>query len=164
MTKEDLQRFCSTDETRPNLLEPWSQGDFSYAADGYTIIRVPRLSNVEENPVAPNAAELFERFTDNMREFFQIPELQPREIRTCPVCAGKLIFEGDPCETCIDEETPGKIERIVRVQIREALFNRNYLERLKSLPGVLIGPKGPEDPAWIKFDGGDGLIMPIRKD
>jgi hypothetical protein len=48
LTKEDLQRFCSTDETRPNLLEPWSQGDFSYAADGYTIIRVPRLSNVED--------------------------------------------------------------------------------------------------------------------
>jgi hypothetical protein len=144
-------------------MEPWSRGDYSYATDGYTIIMVPCLVNVEENPAAPDAEDFFKTASRGEREYFPIPELPPREIITCPVCGGKLIFEGDPCDTCIDEEKPGKIERIVRVQIGEALFNRNYLERLQSLPGVVIGPKGPEDPAWIKFDGGDGLIMPIRR-
>ena len=164
MTKADLQRFCSTDEIRWGMQEPWSRDDHSYATDGYTIIRVQCLSDVNENSSAPDAANLFTEAFGFQREYFPIPELPPREIITCPVCSGKLIFEGEPCDTCIDEETPGKIERIVRVDIGEALFNRNYLERLQSLPNVMIGVLAAEAPAWIKFDGGDGLLMPIRKD
>jgi hypothetical protein len=50
----DLDQFCAWD--RPAILQPFSYGEWTYAADGKIMIRVPRRADVAENNEAPNAA------------------------------------------------------------------------------------------------------------
>lgn len=50
------------------------------------------------------------------------------------------------------------------IEVGGLLFSDLYLSWLCQLPNCEIGPFGETEPARIRFDGGEGLIMPRRKD
>jgi len=62
MNYEELKKFCSTDITRPNLELPFSQGGYTWAADGRILIRVPEIPGI---PVpefnVPDVVSTFDR-------------------------------------------------------------------------------------------------------
>jgi len=107
-------------------------------------------------------------------------------VYVCPECDG----EGDvsfsngyshytvPCDTCDGEEVvpipksekkqdcgwcdgTGMLTEHRSVPLGCSYFSDVYLALIASaLPGAEIGPLGEKDPARIRFEGGDGLLMP----
>jgi len=203
MTIERLRDFCSVDETRWELLSPFTQGEHSFATDGRLVVRVPRLEGVSTEPRKADAAKLFlpDRGRLPVVEFpprwQALPELwdecqscggtakQKERVKcaecdgtgsvTCGECGndhdcGKCRGEGDvpgrpevPCEDC---DGLGKIEVCTPVlgMPGEVGFNDRYLRRVFSLPGVVMrhDPAEAMEPAYFTFEGGDGLLMPMR--
>lgn len=49
------------------------------------------------------------------------------------------------------------------IEVGPALFSDRYLSWLNLLPNCEIGPIGESKAARIRFDGGEGVIMPMRK-
>lgn len=66
------------------------------------------------------------------------------------------------CERCGGAGT----EMDVPVMFGETAINYRYLKLMETLPGLLVGLSGRKFPDVIpfKFDGGVGLVMPIRPD
>lgn len=105
------------------------------------------------------------------------------KISTCPECegAGEVTFENDfheyevdclTChgkgkvaghEICGDCNGSGKRRVTKRIEVGCTGFSSHYLNLLRDhLPGVKIAPTEPEKANFFKWDGGDGLLMPMR--
>jgi len=87
------------------------------------------------------------------------------ECKTCEG-AGKFTGKEDPnkvplCGKCDDD---GKVLSGKTIDIGCARFSVNLLSRICGLPNVKIAVPGEDVAAKFAFDGGDGLIMPMRKD
>ena len=196
----DLNKFCSIDKdkTRININQPWSRGEYTYATNGVIIIRVSRLPNVPENPVAPDGDNIFLQSAKALkRTWHTIPpytlERKPckdckgngyfqkcdncegkgyvgKNDRDCSDCDGegfkscaKLAPGAYPCEDC-DGEGRGRPECCVDFMAGAKILARlqgAYLELVKDFPHVQLGIAGHMDPVIIRFDSGEGLIMPI---
>lgn len=72
--------------------------------------------------------------------------------------------DGTRCEDC-----GGQGFTIENVPVKVAgiglSISNHLLRRVRDLPGIMIAVKGRVDdlpPVRFKFDGGDGLIMPMR--
>ena len=196
---EILKKFCATDAGHINLATPFSKGEYSYATNGYILIRVPRLADVPERDDAPSTDSLFP-YKDPPEWFalteIAMPDVAPITEKTCPDCNGIVGEEGAECPECdgdgivefdnrysdyeIDCKTcdgegkikkcetcnsTGKIEvkSLNPVAVGGAHFQLHYLLLLKELPNCKIGPaEKPMGQAPFQFDGGDGLLMPMK--
>lgn len=149
----DLTPFYNANHIRQELTKPFSDSYFTYATDGHIIIRVPLQDYVVGNPGAPDVSRLF---ADNPlkigAQWFAIPDLPDKVTEPCPYCE-------HGCPECVN----GWREKIKSVDIGNGYFQRKYLALLKTLPNCKIAPNGLRKPAWFKFDGGDGFLMPMRE-
>lgn len=153
----DLTPFYDADDIRGEITRPFSDAQYTYATDSHVVIRVPRRPEIEESKFAPRADKLFaEHTTEATRQWFDIPELPEPIMEKC-FCTFEL--SPDPCEDC---RGAGVVEKIKSVDINGVPFQRKYLALIKALPGCTISPSG-QYPAWFKFNGGDGLLMPMRE-
>jgi hypothetical protein len=161
----NLQPFCSTDASRPGLLQPFSLGGYTYATNGQILVRVPRREDVPERVAAPNPT----------RHFADVSHVSWRPLRTvnipaaikkpCPSCDGRGTEHDCPnCECeCDDCGGSGTVVGLASISIGAGPFNAEYVRLLASLPGILVpetveaGPNPPPMP--FKFDGGDGVLM-----
>ncbi len=78
-------------------------------------------------------------------------------------CCGETV-ELNATITCPDCEGNGETLWDVKVDFGHHHLNAFYLEKLLKLPGVRLAANN--DPAGvmaIKFDGGEGVLMPMRK-
>jgi hypothetical protein len=182
-----LSKFCHNDHQI--LCQPWSIEDHTYATDGHIMIRVARLPDVAENELAPDARQIVPK--EQPAEWFDIPDCNPPGLEDCPKCIGqgkncdcpecdgdgavwlKNSYNQYECECkscegsgrlpeCPSCEGTGKLYPEKRIEIGAAKFHPKYLLRLASLPNCKIGPMGPTEVAWFKFDGGEGVLMPVR--
>ncbi len=166
MTKDDLKKFAANDRTDSSSIKnPWSIDSHSMATNGYILIRIPRLEEIPESAKAPDCTNLWPK--DQPQEWFEIPDLPTDEYKPCEECRGKGKVrhgKGEPLKLCEDCQGTGK-EKILnqKISIGCAIFGGWLLRLLKILPKVQIGPMQEYQPAWIRFDGGDGLIMPMGK-
>ncbi len=164
MTRDDLARFVDG-STFPNLSTPWSAGEYSYASNGHIIIRISRLSDVDEKDTAPKGVDkMFPAVAP--AEWFDVTAMDLPEIETvdCRECNGDIPVHDCPdcactCEYC---NGTGKIENPKPFKVGVASFQPKYLQLLKTLPGCSLGPTREDYAAHFKFDGGDGLLMPVR--
>lgn len=65
--------------------------------------------------------------------------------------------EDRPCEACL-----GLGRQRDRDVVDGVGFQRVYLNWIMRLPGALFAVGGPEDTAAFTFDGGNGVLMPMR--
>ncbi len=144
LTKEKIMKFCDSDGDQ-RINRPWSVGDKTYSTNGHLIIRIDRQPEIEEKADAPDIQKLFEKDTLSPQEWFEIPELPKPKYKDY--------------SDCIED---GKIEILEKTEINGSIFQNQYLRLLKELSNCKISPTGHDKPAWFKFDGGDGLIMPMR--
>lgn len=165
MTTLDLTTFCSTEPSRPNLHAPFRLGEHVFATDGRICVRVPAYEGPPEGSVDP-------------RKFFSnIPEVTPARLRSiksaqkqldeCTNCGGTGKMHECPncdcghCEFC---DGAGSVDNTpkIRVALRGAVFDLRYINLIRTLPNLHLAVSAPKDAAmYFRFDGGDGVLMPM---
>lgn len=170
MSKEiELQQFCSREETRPYICQPFSLGEFTYATNGHIIVRVARRADAGEQDIlkqgsvdkvlACHAGAEFKTFPtlsipDAVREPCERCDGTGKEHADCDCCTHK-------CENCDGE---GSCASRRSIAVGDVSFNVDYLLQLQKLPGFAFHRKPVVGihPTPFIFDGGIGSIMPLR--
>lgn len=142
--------FCSQDESRPNLLKPMSKGGFTFASDGRIAIRVERIESSEQSKHQQTVDALESLFASESFkvEVGWIPVIEPTYTRRCCAECGSLL-----------------VASIDAVEVGNKLIGSYYINKMMLLPNCQINPTDNDrfSPMPFRFDGGIGLIMPIRK-
>jgi hypothetical protein len=192
MDLAELQSFCGKHyhhESR-GLDEVSSVGKWSYATDGVICIRVPRLSGVDKK-LGFDPGVLFDK-AGSQTEWQAIPAVTVTEHpceecaggghwRDCNYCKGRgckrCNYDGivgctadhpsmmDQCDECLGTGVIKKGDTIMEGTGGPVRLSAVYLDRIKYLPNVMIALPMSEDTrlaARIRFDGGEGLLMPMR--
>ena len=173
----DLLKFCSKEEARFNISRPFSKGEYTYATNGHLAIRVARTDQ-PENLEAPDCERLFAAAIERGEPpWIDLPPFQLHRKR-CPICRGTG-FVDEEYRSCA-KESPNAYEceeceggvilsgsAIVKAKKGKVRMASQYLDLLKDLPEIKIGVVGDEStrtdkPIRFKFDGGEGLLMPMR--
>ena len=166
MNLELLKTFCGTDETRPHAMEPWSDGEWSYATDGAILVRVPRLAEVTRITPAGLPLRAVEATPAGPVWYpVAVPETMRRA--TCPDCNGKKVVEWrwaechkiDACPVC---EGRGWVVGQAAVEIGGQCWRADLLIRLLALPGPVEIAPGGGPAACVRFAGGAAWIAPTR--
>ena len=132
----DLAIYCSTD--RAFIKKPFSFGAYTFATNGHILVRVKRRKNVPKRDDAPN---------DSVRNL--IAKYAVKEHR--PLGKFKL-----PHPRRLAATPTG---------INGVSFSSHYVRMLLALPGIKVATTCKETEAMhFVFDGGDGLLMPMRAD
>lgn len=163
MIRSDLHQFCAgEDDVRYYIHQPWSRGEWTYATNGYIIVRVARLADVDENEKAPNAEKIFA--DSKQTEFIPVPECAMPEDVECDTCDGDGEHECGKCDNkheCGDCDGEGMVQAPATfVDVGNAKFADIYLAMIQ---GWEIAPNG-QGAAWIRNGEASGLLMPRRKD
>lgn len=182
----DLQRFCKRDGDF-RMGAPFTQNGKTWATNGWLAIGVPERDDVPANELAPKM-EKAHPTAEPPDVWYGVPIVDVQTCKhcggkirncTCPECNGRgyVKFSNDytnytnDCDTCDGE---GEIETChfcqgtgydseKQTDIGGATFNNRALLLIMDLPGVQIAPTGKRSPAFIKFDGGVGYLMPANK-
>ena len=168
----DLQLFCPPNPKHPALGQPWNYGPYTYATDACVMVRVPARPKFASDPLSlGTGAETFfaEYPLPPAKALSELPAL-PRSKGMnvpCPECHGSgavLNRKGLPllCACCGGER---HVLNRTAVDVGVRRFAAHYLYRLATLPGLRIAAAlgKPSEPLRFVFDGGDGLLMPLRK-
>jgi len=178
MTKINLKDFCSTDETRPMLHEPFSCGDeWTYATDGRIMIRVlaeeypsePQREGTPKvgPPVFPwnHAKASGGEWVKPTKAMLEIKVLEAE----CNDCDGEGRCECPHCmvvSDCTSCDGSGKRIESKPFSFHQYTISTLYIAKSCLLPGVeyYIDPKAePMKPILIRFDGGLGYLMGMKK-
>jgi hypothetical protein len=163
----DLQSFCSIDSNRMD--KPFSIGEYTYATNGHISIRVPRDPSVDEidNPVAIEKA--FASFnSEGMRPLKNaIPDAPKAKQERCVLCLGTGIEHDCPeCKhSCGECDGAGWTTEIIKesVMIDGKFFDASFIRKISILPFLIINLHQQYEGAMgFQFDGGFGLVMPLR--
>lgn len=167
----DLQPFCGREETFHKINRPFSRGEFSYATNGHIMVRVPRRSDVEENTVSPATETIYDQHPAASFEPAPAIELPGHaavlEKEECTECNGT--GSGCECENCqcdcqsCDGTGGVENEQLISVGFKGAIYNRAWMAMMLGLPNLELGPVDKEKPLRFRFDGGEGLLMPMRR-
>jgi hypothetical protein len=165
MLKNDLVKFVSADGEKHHIDKPWSRDGFTYATNGHVMVRVPVMADVQNNE-GPNAEYVFKQALPMPDTWVPIPDVKPSDIK-CDECGGQgrkfrdvdgITWERE-CDGC---NGSGKIHPVETHEINGVKFQVKYLFLLHQLPNCEISPVDNKTPAWFKFDGGEGLLMPME--
>lgn len=150
MEIKDLMVFCQSG--RGGLGAPFVVDGKTYATDGRTLIRYEGILE-DAQDANPNISAHRGAAT------LAFPALDEKDIKytfdapiatdtACPHCGQKWNKE------------PNITDKAIRVG--DKLLNPCYLYRIMQLPGFrFVDRPGKLEPQPFRFDGGDGLLMPI---
>lgn len=183
---EILQKFCATEHFREALKTPFSRGEYTYATNGFVLVRVPRIAEVAENSEAPNtdSPNVAVYFSETEGSWADMPDLVVEMMRVpildkkCPECdgAGTVELENDfneyeaECRTCdgkgwIGDGRTKEVPKEHFIRFMERTYQTAGLLLIQSLPGVQVrGLEGREcRHLQFRFDGGDGVVLGRRE-
>jgi hypothetical protein len=163
----DLKPFCSTDETRYYINEPFTEGEWTCATNGHIIVRVPKIDGVGPCQYEKMNTEKVMPETGGI-EFTALTEIAIPAVTftVCEACHGDQVHDCPGCE-CVCEECDGtgqiSSDEHSTEFVRGVPFCRHYIRMLLTLPGIQI-PVQPiaKQPMPFKFDGGEGALMPLN--
>lgn len=93
----ELKKFCSVMLNEYGFNEPFSDDQYSYATDGFLIVRIPRVK--ELNNDVPTIVKLTELpFDSDKAAYAPVPSYEPPEMENCPVCRG--VRKSYSCDEC----------------------------------------------------------------
>jgi len=163
MTDIDLTQFCEGEKSvRLFTRQPFSKGDYSYSTNGSIAVRVPRIDAINELDTTLDIERVFNPADDG---FIPVPDVGvPPTPPPCEMCGGSMIINCNHCgsETECDHCDNGSSEIYPKIPVGAALFNHKYLYQLSLLPNCVIHVRECPEGSYFKFDGGDGMIMPMR--
>lgn len=162
----DLMRFCSG-EAGDRFEKPWSDSEYTYATNRFVLIRVPRVPEIPVGNFPDHYPDVKTGVTGRAINalpptWYPMPALEPAYY-TCGIFASGQC-DGTNCEFCKDLcDGKGQISLDRDVEIGRVAFKEAALALVQVLPNIEIGPLGPHSPARIRFNGGDGLLMPSSR-
>jgi hypothetical protein len=172
MSNVDLQQFCGDETGISYLMRPWSFNDWSYATDSHIVVRIPRRADdAAAGPDHPAALKAEKYFADLPGgDFVPLPAVTIPTDKTfdCDECGGTGRDHLCPSCKCVCEECGGTGTDksplgSISVGIGDFVIAAKYFLLLHQLPGCLISTRAIDDgPISFKFDGGEGLLMPLR--
>ena len=169
--KDLLSRFCSIEEFRDAINQPWSEGEFSYASDGRVLVEIPRLADVPESEIAPKnvrktildatmpANAQYQTLDEELRK--EIVSLSP--VKSCPQCGGTGRCQ---CRDCRANHHCGRCEGsgdvVATFTYKEQEFKAVTLQNLIRLPGLQWSLDLKTEKVYFKFEGGRGVMTALR--
>lgn len=153
-----LQRFCAGPDGRKDLTGPLTDGKDTYASDNALLVRWRGvLAGARRDlTLAARCARCIADAAAGPAWFVPIlPQGVEAEI-PCPAC-----YSASNCYKCGGTK---RIPNRTPVVVGGPSYQAQYLARLLTLPGLEMAP----DPARpcsatpLRFEGGDGAIMPMR--
>jgi hypothetical protein len=166
----DLASFCSTDESRVALHQPWSVDGFTYATDDRIIVRLQASEFPSEpNDRAPKSVHTIQKWNHaEIADWLDLPADLPSEDKFLP--CGNCDGDGEHyCKGCEDFHECGKCGGEGRkyhpspINIGLAKIDAKYLRKIAALPEARIeNPSESNVAVAFKFNGGVGYVMPIR--
>lgn len=134
---DNFMLFCLNDLANTQL-DPFSSQDKTYFTNGHILLRVDRILAAVDLTVAGKHKN---NLVDKMDYLLQrIPDK----------------FHRIP-EMCCDFEQ----SNMDWITFEGVKFRVRYLALISLLPDVIIGTFGPMEPAVFRFDGGEGILMPV---
>ncbi len=162
-TIKELMPFCSTDETRPSICQPLNQDGATWATDGRVIVRVAEieLPPPAEGLKIPNVAEVWKQFQTDA-QFSTMPELPAPFMKPCTDCEGS--GECPHCDrVCLECGGSGTYAAQQPTMVGARQLDARFLRKIAALPNPSLAIAGEKiEPLSFKFDGGEGLLMPMR--
>jgi len=170
-----LMMFCATQDIHPVLFKPFNHGNFTYATNGYIAIRVPLIKKYNHKKLVPNMNDIWFN-TLPERGWMDVPDIE-KEVgyNDCDVCKGKGKYFSCGCpacqtarhvkESCDTCKGTGYVFKQESILVGTKLLSCLYLDIIHKLPNPQISPDSVIGRTAIpfKFDGGDGIIMPMLK-
>lgn len=168
----ELQKFCSTDKSRPELHKPFSCGNFTYATNGHICVRVTKRDGaLEDNGRGEWIAKFFKKQPEmSPAKFAPLQLIATLAEVKCPECNGRGREHDCPaceceCDNCAGTGKAEKRRSHTYVNLRGAAFDLKYVRQIAALPAVELELFAPKlAPMYFRFDGGDGVLMPVRAD
>lgn len=161
----NIMDFCSDNLDRVSLHHPIAVGEWVYASNGMVAIRVPRELMAETGwPDRHTERVLTYEFT-RADAYAGVFAPLPPEGR-CGKCDGTgLGICGECGQAARCTQCRGLGHAHEDVIIPPAKFAGHLLALIATLPGAeLQSPPDARDPSAFRFDGGIGVIMPMRQD
>lgn len=181
----DMKKFCAKEkEATRDLSNPIVFDGFLYASNGEIIVRIPGCGKNSLNDYGPKFESIFER---NPRENFKplvkkLPAARKciecegaGEIDQCLECNGSGSFMRGTHSYCCQNCNNGEIKKFIcngcngsgedtvfSVKIEGVALQLTYLRMIIDLPNIQIAFGTKESAARFAFDGGQGLLMPMR--
>jgi hypothetical protein len=174
----DLKPFCGTDQYRDYISRPFSRDSFSYATDGIIAVRVERREDVPDQ-ADRNKPDITKLPWDKATDFVPLPafSLPASGVHTieCAECYDGKEHDCPDCD-CDCEACDGTGQLTVSDDDERSIdllgipFAVCHVRKLVTLPNVQIAKidgllpwSGRETILAFKFDGGDGLFMPLHE-
>ena len=92
-----LEGFCSVYAER--IATPWNKDGFTFATDGYILIRVPLMAGVPERINHPEDVNLIAENPEPTGGFIHLPSLESMGVTICPRCKGNPP-DSEKCPEC----------------------------------------------------------------
>ena len=160
---ELLKKFVSQNDPREYMRSPFNRGEWTYATNWHIAVRVPKIDGIATlaEKHIPELEGLFKR-TRSDNAFVALPPLPPLE--KCLMCngSGQVEYGSTDVSACWHCGGTG-VARYKPVKVGGSHFDLFYLSLIKGLPGAKFAPgAGRMDMARFVFDGGEGILMPMR--
>lgn len=177
LNPQELIPFCSTDETRPSLGQPYTRGGYTYATDGRVAVRVAAIEGIPDVEKAPDCeGGVFRGFPPSGAPWHPIPTDLPElpEGPACPECKGTAEAQWSyrdrhgekyerrfECPVCNGEGVTASDP--VPMLWNGLRLNARFVAKFAALPGPVEfqAPSEPGGPVRVRFNGGIGLFMPM---
>lgn len=168
MKDKALRQFCAPDyEPRETLRDPFAYKGKTYATNGHILVRAK--AEKRGYPASKKYGANCDHIIENAKKdgFVRLEELPEQTFITCSYCEGEGKAECDmghihECPAC---EGMGQKRDIVPIAVGDAYIDLKYASMIAGLDEHEIAfPADSESALYFRFQGGEGAVMPIRKD
>lgn len=170
MTLETLKQFVSVDPVRLSTTEPWIENGKLFATDGRILVMTDLIDGFARTntlPPPPNGKLVIADFPNDpsAHKWEPAPKVE-RPMVACGACGGRgthvcTCGNVHPCPHC---ESGKIVDKTKNREVGTRLIADHYLSKIATLPNCEVCMDGKEiDPMPFRFDGGIGLLAPIRK-
>lgn len=178
-------QFCAKGNPKyAFLLFPIDDGEWSYCSDARICLRVPKFEHKSGVEATQKTIEALRGFfaKNNHKDYQPLPATpeggwgKPCESCeatgkideiVCACCGSRMALPNEIVTDCPNCEGRGRfVSRKEFLVVGHQAVSHYYLALISSLPNVTIAPSptGELDHLHFRFDGGEGVIMPMRKD
>ena len=168
MAKIDLKKFCVVGGkgVRAHFSRPFSVAAWTYANNGWLCVRVPRRDDVPERPETTKVgAHLMREWDhDNLDDWSEGPRplADPPDCKSCGGTGSIRVECADEISVSCPYCKGSGRRQFVRLKWENRYLNDDLLRQIAELPGLAFSAVGqPAEVVRFRFDGGEGLMMPM---
>lgn len=159
----DLQKFCLEDyQGRDYLMRPFRLNGEIVATNGHILVAIPDDGRHVPEAITTGFGEsVTKTLAATTDRWISLSTITLPDVEECSICPDPADLEdGEECANCYGTG----IKQYQPFRVGETDFNVRYLTLISELPNAEIGisDKIETTPVPFRFDGGHGVLMPMR--